>query len=130
METLSPLATCSHRTIRCTTNRPTEFVDVTARLAELVAASDIRVGFVNVQSLHTTTAIIVNEHEPLLLDDFAALLDRTAPRGAGYRHDDASVRTVNVTADERINGHAAAFQPIGKRRIGYGGESTSLAGLG
>jgi len=48
----------------------------------------------------------VNEHEPLLLADFATLLENAAPSGAGYRHDDAAVRTVNVTADERINGHA------------------------
>ena len=52
------------------------------------------------------TAIVANENEPLLLDDFAALLEHTAPRGAAYRHDDAGVRTVNVTADERVNGHA------------------------
>jgi secondary thiamine-phosphate synthase enzyme len=106
METLSPASTCWHTTIRITTHRPTEFVDLTDRLASLVAASDIRFGFVNVQSLHTTTAIVVNEHEPLLLGDFATLLEHAAPRDAAYRHDDASVRTVNVTSDERVNGHA------------------------
>ena len=28
------------------------------------------------------------------------------PRGSGYRHDDPTARTVNLTADERVNGHA------------------------
>ena len=40
-------------------------------------------GLVNVQTLHTTTAIVVNEHEPLLLTDIAALLERAAPRAGG-----------------------------------------------
>jgi secondary thiamine-phosphate synthase enzyme len=106
METLSPPTTCWHATIRISTGRPTEFIDLTDRLASLLAASEIRVGFVNVQTLHTTTAIVVNEHEPLLLADFAALLEQAAPRHAAYRHDDAGLRTVNVTPDERVNGHA------------------------
>ena len=63
-------------------------------------------GFVNVQSLHTTTSIVVNEHEPQLLTDFAAVLERAAPPGASYRHDDVRLRTVNLIAGERINGHS------------------------
>jgi secondary thiamine-phosphate synthase enzyme len=64
------------------------------------------VGFVNVQSLHTTTSIVVNEHEPLLLTDFAEMLERAAPPTASYRHDDARLRTVNAISGERINGHS------------------------
>src|SRR5207247_10709908 len=41
-----------------------------------------------------------------LLVGFAAVLGPAAPHRASYRHDDLSVRTVNVTADERVNGHA------------------------
>jgi secondary thiamine-phosphate synthase enzyme len=106
METLAGTSTCRHQTIRIATERSTEFIDLTERLEALVAEAGIRLGVVNVQSLHTTTAIVVNEHEPLLLADFVALLEKAAPGDAGYRHDDVVVRTVNVTADERINGHA------------------------
>ena len=106
METLARISTHQHRTIRITTERSTEFIDLTERLKAFVAEAGIRFGFVNIQTVHTTTAIVVNEHEPLLLADFATLLENAAPSGAGYRHDDAAVRTVNVTADERINGHA------------------------
>ena len=106
MQTLAPTSTYRHTRIRITTERPTEFIDLTDRLEALVAEAGIRFGFVNVQTLHTTTAIVVNELDPLLLVDFATLLENAAPRDAGYRHDDATARTVNVTADERINGHA------------------------
>jgi secondary thiamine-phosphate synthase enzyme len=106
METLAPASLHRHTKIRIATERPTEFIDLTAGLEALVLEAGIRMGLVNVQTLHTTTAIVINELEPLLFSDFATLLERAAPRGAVYQHDDMSVRTVNVTADERINGHA------------------------
>jgi secondary thiamine-phosphate synthase enzyme len=88
------------------TTRPTEFIDLTDRVAAMVAVG-LRSGFVNVQTQHTTTSIVVNEHEPLLLHDFTALLERTAPIDAAYAHDNPHLRTVNLTDDrERANGHA------------------------
>jgi secondary thiamine-phosphate synthase enzyme len=106
MQTLVPTSTHRHTTIRIVTEHPTQFIDVTERLMALVVEAGVRVGFINVQTLHTTTAVVVNELEPLLLSDFGTVLERAAPREAGYRHDDVTVRTVNVTPDERINGHA------------------------
>ena len=106
MDTLAPASLHRHTSIRITTEQPTQFIDLTDRLEALVAEAGIRFGFVNVQTLHTTTAIVVNELEPLLLSDFATLLEHAAPRDAGYRHDDVTARTVNVTPDERVNGHA------------------------
>ena len=106
MDTLAPTSTCRHTKVRITTNRPTEFIDLTDRLRELVAEAGIRFGFVNVQTLHTTTAIVVNEFEPLLHADFSTLLQNLAPCDTRYRHDDVTARTVNLTADERVNGHA------------------------
>ena len=106
METLVPRSLCQHTTIRITTRCPTEFIDLTGDVETLVARADLRAGFVNIQSLHTTAAIVLNEDEPLLLGDFAAFLERAAPEQAGYQHDDPAVRRVNVTMDERINGHA------------------------
>jgi secondary thiamine-phosphate synthase enzyme len=105
MHTLDPTA-CRHTTIRLVTERPTEFIDITDRIRSLVEASGIDTGLVNVQSLHTTTAVVVNEHEPLLLGDFSTLLERAAPVDARYRHDDVTIRTVNLVPDERANGHA------------------------
>jgi secondary thiamine-phosphate synthase enzyme len=106
METLTPAPACRHIRVPISTTRPTEFVDLTDRLQQLVAGAALGVGIANVQTLHTTTAIVVNEHEPLLLTDFEAMLETAAPSDGRYRHDDARVRTVNVTAHERANGHA------------------------
>lgn len=106
METLVHTPVKQHLRIQVITSHATEFVDLTDRLDALVASTGAHTGLVNVQTLHTTTAIVVNEHEPLLLGDFRGLLDRTAPVNGVYRHDDLSVRTVNLTADERSNGHS------------------------
>jgi len=106
MNTLA-LPSISHRArLSVMTARSMEFVDLTDRIEALVAQSGIQTGLVNVQSLHTTTGIVINEHEPLLLADFDALLTRAAPADAHYRHDDMSVRTVNLAPGERPNGHA------------------------
>jgi secondary thiamine-phosphate synthase enzyme len=106
METCTPASTFRHATIRFTTKHPTEFIDLTEHLERLIAGAGIRFGILNVQTLHTTTAVVINEHEPLLLVDFQALLENAAPTDGRYRHDDSTIRTVNVTATERPNGHA------------------------
>ena len=106
METFTPALTYRHTKISLTTRYQTEFIDLTDRLDRLVADAGVHSGILNAQTLHTTTAIVVNEHEPLLLADFQALLESAAPADGRYRHDEASARTVNVTAEERANGHA------------------------
>ena len=63
-------------------------------------------GVVVAQTRHTTMGLLINEHEPLLLDDFASLFERLAPAAAPYAHDDFSRRTVNLMPGERRNGHA------------------------
>src|SRR3954465_4227230 len=99
METFAPAA-CRHTQIRVNSEQATDFIDVTDRLKALVAEAGIRLGFVVVQSLHTTGGVVVNENEPLLLSDFAAALENAAPVSRPYRHDNAAIRTVNVTPGE------------------------------
>lgn len=108
MDTIAPapVSACAHRRIQVRTEHPTEFIDLTPQLEQFVRDAEMDAGIVNIQSLHTTTAVIVNEHEPLLLGDFGRVLEAAAPHDGPYRHDDPTARTVNVTDDERPNGHA------------------------
>ena len=106
MPTAAPSQTSRHTTIRIETECPTQFIDLTSELEAFVAASGIQFGLLNVQSLHTTTAIVVNEHEPLLLTDMAGLLERLAPVDDVYRHDNITLRSVNCVLGERPNGHS------------------------
>ena len=95
-----------HARIRLDTRARREFLDITDRVVALVDAAALHQGIVNVQTRHTTTGIIVNEYEPLLIEDLGSLLERFAPASVAYRHDDLSVRWVNLVPDERHNGHA------------------------
>ena len=102
----APLASRQHHlTISVVTREATEFVDLTPTLVALVESLGVREGLLTVQTLHTTTGVMINEHEPLLLGDLKAMFERLAPTGR-YEHDDFERRTVNLTPDERVNGHA------------------------
>jgi secondary thiamine-phosphate synthase enzyme len=102
----SPSLRVCHDRIRLRTRGCLEFVDVTDDVLECVRQSGVRDGIVNVQSRHTTAAIVVNEPEPLLLDDMRRTLERLAPRDAGYEHDDMERREGPLPPDEPINGHS------------------------
>lgn len=105
MHTLAPVHTCSVTRFPLFTADTAGFIDITDRIDTFVRAAKVRTGTITIQSMHTTTAIIVNEAEALLLADFQSLLDRLVPRGSIYRHDDLSQRP-GVAADEPLNGHA------------------------
>jgi secondary thiamine-phosphate synthase enzyme len=95
--------------LRFKTSAATQFVDITGQLREEVRRSGLRVGRIHLQSLHTTVGLAVNENEPLLLRDFESLLERLAPSGAGYQHDDFA-RRFDIALDEPVNGHAHCRQ--------------------
>src|SRR4051794_25991337 len=96
-----PLA-CRHATLRLATRETTGFVDITASLEQLVTAAHIKFGTLCAQTRHTTTGLLVNEHEAQLLVDFRRLLARAAPPEETYAHDDLD-RRPDVPQDEPRN---------------------------
>ncbi len=101
-----------HLVVSVETRQAVEFVDLTEAIAATVQGVGLLDGVVTIQTRHTTTGILVNEHEPLLLLDLAATFERLAPASMPYAHDDLTRRRVNLGVDERRNGHAhcrAAF---------------------
>jgi secondary thiamine-phosphate synthase enzyme len=95
-----------HRRVSLHSEAPTQFIDVTDDLEALVRESGILNGIAVAYSAHTTAGVAINEAEPLLLEDMTRLLERFASRDDAYRHDDLSIRTVNLEPNERANGHA------------------------
>lgn len=88
------------------TTEPLQFVDLTERLTSIVDSLGVAHGVLMVQSRHTTAGILINEHEPLLLEDLRAMFERLVPATASYAHDDFTRRTANLTPCERHNGYA------------------------
>ena len=99
-----PIVLCE--SLEMTTTTAPEFIDITEEVQNIVAASGAQFGQVTILSTHTTAAIIVNEHEPLLLEDMARMLQEMAPVDAAYEHNDFTKRTVNMEEGECMNGHA------------------------
>ena len=93
-------------TIAVTTTEGIEFVDLTAALSGVITGLDIDEGMATVLTRHTTTGLLINEHEPLLLADLRAAFERLVPASLPYGHDDFGRRTVNVGPGERCNGPA------------------------
>ena len=96
--------------LKVQSSKELEFIDITQRVQECVAKTKVKHGFAVVYSKHTTAAVKINENEPLLLQDMEQFLERIAPRNGKYRHNDFSIRTVNMNEDECPNGHAHCQQ--------------------
>lgn len=74
-------------TIRISTSRRTEFVDITDRVRAAVRAMGLRDGVVTVFVPHTTAGITINEHaDPDVVADIATTLERLVPWHGDYAH--------------------------------------------
>lgn len=70
------------------TSERMQLMNITERINEIVRKSGIRDGLVHLQSLHTTTAVFINEWQDALLEDVKTYLEQLVPRGGDYRHND------------------------------------------
>ena len=95
-----------NKTIEIKSKEQFDIVDLTDEIASFVRKSEIKNGLVNIQSLHTTAVVLVQENEPLLLEDIKKSLERIAPQNIDYNHDDFGKRAVNICDDECRNGHS------------------------
>ncbi len=89
-------------------------VDLTARLAGLVAQSGVAEGWCEVHVPHTTAGITVNEAaDPDVMADLLAALDRLVPWRAAYRHGEgnsaAHVKAVLTGSHARLPVAGAAW---------------------
>lgn len=65
-----------------------QLINVTDRINEVVRKSGVRDGIVHLQSLHTTTAVFINEWQDALLHDVREFLDDLVNREDYFRHND------------------------------------------
>ena len=87
-------------------NQSTKFHDITETIQQLISKSKINSGIAVIFSKHTTSAIVIQENEPLLLQDLSNTLESFAPKKAKYKHNDFDIRTVHMHVDECTNGHS------------------------
>lgn len=90
--------------VTLSTERAFQLVDVTDRVAEVVAGSGLEAGSAQVWCPHTSCGLAVTEMEDGLHLDVEALAERLAPVDGEYVHDDMTRRHQNLEPDERRNG--------------------------
>jgi|SRR5690349_15295096 secondary thiamine-phosphate synthase enzyme len=77
-----------NRVVDWITGERMQLINITDRVNEIVRKSGIRDGLVHLQSLHTTTAVFINEWQDALLHDVKSFLDQIVCREQGWRHND------------------------------------------
>ena len=64
----------------------TDILDISSKVASVVAKSGIKTGMAQVFVIGSTAAITTIEYEPGLKEDLPAALERIAPKNAEYKH--------------------------------------------
>ena len=65
-----------------------QLINITDRINEIVRKSGVRDGLVHLQSLHTTTAVFLNEWQDALVQDVKTFLGDAVDRHGEWRHND------------------------------------------
>lgn len=87
-ESVQPHFKVFNRILDWITNDRMQLLNITDRVNEIVRKSGVRDGLVHLQSLHTTTAVFLNEWQEALLSDVKGFLGSVVPREQYYRHND------------------------------------------
>jgi secondary thiamine-phosphate synthase enzyme len=95
------------KTLHVQTKRKFDVIKVTEVVEGAVRESGIREGFALVFIPHATAAVILNEYEPRIVEDYITWIKRVIPPGGGWKHDEI---------DSNAHAHlASAF--IGQSRV-------------
>src|ERR1700758_932551 len=77
-----------NRIVDWITSERMQLLNITERINEIVRKSGVRDGLVHLQSLHTTSAVFLNEWQDALLHDAKNFFDQIVKREDYYRHND------------------------------------------
>lgn len=94
-----------HTILHIETHQQFEVANLTEQVQKAVTESGIGEGLLCISTPHTTAGIKLNQHEPLLLQDFLRTMYRLVPQDISYNHDLFELRQ-NIAPNERSNGHA------------------------
>jgi len=94
-----------NRIVDWITNDRMQLINVTDRINDIVRKSGVRDGIVHLQSLHTTTAVFINEWQDALLHDVRSFLEDLINREQSWRHNDPNYSDCErKNADSHLRG--------------------------
>ena len=106
------------REISLSTSKRLDLIDITEEVLSFVEECNVESGICIVNSLHSTSTIVVNEHESGLKEDILRKVEEEFPRGAGWRHDQID-DNANAHLASVFLGHSKTF-PIREGRLQRG----------
>jgi secondary thiamine-phosphate synthase enzyme len=92
-------------TLSFSTKGEIDFTDLTLKVQETVAASEIQKGIVHVFAPHATGILLLTENDPALLRDIKAFIEELAPKTKRYSHPDnahAHLRSIVFPPDKTL----------------------------
>ncbi len=101
-----------------------DLVDITEDVRSAVAASGVVNGTVLVFCPHTTCSVLIAKPSRDLVGSLRLAMEALAPEGAYYAHDDLSIRTQNLVANEPANAPAHVMNAV----VGKASESIPVTG--
>jgi secondary thiamine-phosphate synthase enzyme len=94
-----------NRIVDWITSERMQMLNITDRVNDLVRKSGVRDGIIHLQSLHTTTAVFLNEWQDALLGDVKEFFDVVVEQNHYYRHNDPQFSDCErKNADSHIRG--------------------------
>jgi secondary thiamine-phosphate synthase enzyme len=94
-----------NRIVDWITSERMQLLNITDRVNDLVRKSGVRDGIIHLQSLHTTTAVFLNEWQDALLGDVKEFFDGVVDQDQYYRHNDPQYSDCErKNADSHIRG--------------------------
>jgi secondary thiamine-phosphate synthase enzyme len=101
------------------TKKHREYINITARVEEILAKSGIANGMILVSAMHITAAIYVNDAESGLIQDIDEWLEHLAPFNSRYRHH----ATGETNGDAHLKSllvHHEIIVPVTDRKLDFG----------
>ncbi len=83
--TTNGISVKSH-TLKLLTDKKVELYNITQKVKDFVKSTSIHDGLLLITSLHTTTALFVNEVQSALLDDIKSILQDWVREDKGWKH--------------------------------------------
>ena len=101
------------------TSKHREYINITGKVADAVAASGVSDGMVLVSAMHITAGVYVNDAEDGLIQDIDEWVEKLAPFRRDYRHH----RTGETNGDSHLKSilvHHEVIVPITEGRLDLG----------
>ena len=84
--TTTPGLAIKSQTLRLLTDKKLELYNITQKVKDFIKSTSIRDGLLLITSLHTTTALFINEVQAALLEDIKSILQDWVREDQNWKH--------------------------------------------